>query len=52
MFLDSSSSSKKNEKSEDEDVEEETRVKTVENGAASDGVYNMSFSDDERFTTM
>ncbi|XP_059197676.1 collectrin [Centropristis striata] len=44
---------KKNEKSEDEDAEEETRVKTVENGAASgDGVYNMSFADDERLTTM
>ncbi|XP_078114345.1 collectrin [Sander vitreus] len=33
---------KKNEKSEDEE----------ENGTASDGVYNMSFSDDERFTKM
>ncbi|TDH08103.1 hypothetical protein EPR50_G00094270 [Perca flavescens] len=43
---------KKNEKSEDEDDEEDTRVKTVENGTASDGVYNMSFSDDERFTKM
>ncbi|XP_044054605.1 collectrin isoform X2 [Siniperca chuatsi] len=43
---------KKNEKSDDEDNEEETRVKTVENGTASEGVYNMSFSDDERFTQM
>ncbi|XP_039666240.1 collectrin isoform X2 [Perca fluviatilis] len=42
---------KKNEKSEDEEDEEDTRVKTVENGTASDGVYNMSFSD-ERFTKM
>ncbi|KAK5873251.1 hypothetical protein PBY51_018309 [Eleginops maclovinus] len=33
-----------------EDDEEEPRVK--ENGAASDGVYNRSFSDDERLTQM
>ncbi|KAA8589683.1 hypothetical protein FQN60_013048 [Etheostoma spectabile] len=39
---------KKNEKSEEEDDEEDTRVKTVENGTVSDGVYNTSFSDDER----
>ncbi|XP_040896508.1 collectrin [Toxotes jaculatrix] len=43
---------KKAEKTDNEEVEEETRVKTVENGAASEGVYNMSFSDDERFTQM
>ncbi|XP_074492917.1 collectrin [Sebastes fasciatus] len=43
---------KKNEKDGDEDGEEDTRGKTVENGAASDGVYNMSFSDDERLTQM
>ncbi|KAI3369021.1 hypothetical protein L3Q82_025992 [Scortum barcoo] len=42
---------KKKDESDDED-NEETRVKTVENSAASDGVYNMSFSDDERFTQM
>ncbi|KAM7011914.1 collectrin [Tautogolabrus adspersus] len=43
---------KKNRKTpEDEDSEEEeSRGKTVENGAANEGVYNMSFSDDERFT--
>ncbi|XP_054459046.1 collectrin [Anoplopoma fimbria] len=38
---------KKNKRSVDEDVEEETRVKAVDNG-----VYNMSFSDDERNTQM
>lgn len=44
---------KKNKKSDDEDEEEEdTRAKSVETGAVSDGVYNMSFSDDERFTQM
>ncbi|XP_008296983.1 collectrin [Stegastes partitus] len=43
---------KANEKTRDEDNDEETRVKTVENGAARDGVYNMSFSEDERFTEM
>lgn len=44
---------KKNKKNDDEDDEEEdTRAKTVENGAVSEGVYNMSFSDDERFTQM
>ncbi|KAM9357590.1 collectrin [Symphorus nematophorus] len=42
---------KKNEKTADED-DEETQVKTMENGAAGDGVYNMSFSDEERFTQM
>ncbi|XP_039983812.1 collectrin [Xiphias gladius] len=36
----------------DEDIEEETRVKTVENGTANEGVYNMTFSEDERFTQM
>lgn len=46
------SSSKKNKETDDEATEEETRVKTVENGSASEGVYNMSFSDDERFTQM
>ncbi|KAM7388617.1 hypothetical protein PAMP_024782 [Pampus punctatissimus] len=46
---------KKNKKTESEDNEEETRVKTVENGAACEntcGVFNMSFSDDERLTQM
>ncbi|XP_029356631.1 collectrin [Echeneis naucrates] len=33
-----------------DDSEEETRVKTAENGG--EGVYNMSFSDDERLTQM
>ncbi|XP_042339563.1 collectrin [Plectropomus leopardus] len=37
---------------EEEDGEEDTRVKTAENSAANEGVYNMSFSDDERFTQM
>lgn len=45
-------SSKKDGKVVDEAVEEETRAKTTDNGAAGDGVYNMSFSDDERFTEM
>lgn len=45
-------SSKQNEKTDDGDNEEERRVKTMENGTGSDGVYNMSFSDDERFTQM
>ena len=44
-------SSQKNEKTADED-NEDTPVKTMENGATGDGVYNMSFSDDERFTQM
>lgn len=43
---------KKNEKPRDEDDDEETHVKTVENGTARDGVYNMSFSEEERFTEM
>ncbi|AWP11375.1 Collectrin-like protein [Scophthalmus maximus] len=43
---------KKDGKVVDEAVEEETRAKTTDNGAAGDGVYNMSFSDDERFTEM
>lgn len=42
----------KQEKHDDEDAEEESRVKTMENGEAREGVYNMSFSDDERFTQM
>ncbi|XP_041647695.1 collectrin [Cheilinus undulatus] len=33
-----------------EDDEEESRARTVEDGAVNEGVYNMSFSDDERFT--
>ncbi|XP_060885589.1 collectrin [Labrus mixtus] len=43
---------KKNQKTpEDEDSEEEeSRGKTMESGAANEGVYNMSFSDEERFT--
>lgn len=48
-------SSKNNNKTEDEGNDEETQVKTVENGAACenlDGVYNMSFSDNERLTQM
>nr|XP_046248657.1 collectrin [Scatophagus argus]XP_046248658.1 collectrin [Scatophagus argus] len=43
---------KKNEKMHPEDSEENTRVKTMENGTVSEGVYNMSFSEDERFTQM
>ncbi|XP_070765618.1 collectrin [Enoplosus armatus] len=43
---------KKNEKTDDKDREEETQVKRVTNGAASEGIYNTSFSDDERFTQM
>ncbi|XP_071343144.1 collectrin isoform X1 [Trachinotus anak] len=43
---------RKDEKTDDEDIGEETRVKTVENGSASEGVYNMSFSDDDRLTKM
>ncbi|KAG7228879.1 hypothetical protein INR49_008657 [Caranx melampygus] len=39
-------------KQDDEDAEEESRVKTMENGDACEGAYNMSFSDDERFTQM
>ncbi|KAM9848615.1 collectrin [Aulostomus maculatus] len=45
---------KKKEKTEIDDNEGETRMKTVENGTASenqDGVYNLSFSD-ERLTQM
>ncbi|XP_045906278.1 collectrin [Micropterus dolomieu] len=43
---------KKNEKMNNEGHDEETRVKTLENGTASEGVYNMSFSDDAGFTQM
>lgn len=43
---------KTNEKLRDEDDDEQTRVKPVENGAAHDGVYNMSFSEEERITEM
>lgn len=42
---------RKKENMDDED-DEEARVKTVENGTASEGVHNMSFSDEERFTKM
>uniref|UniRef100_A0A3P8TGZ4 Collectrin, amino acid transport regulator n=1 Tax=Amphiprion percula TaxID=161767 RepID=A0A3P8TGZ4_AMPPE len=42
----------KKRKPQDEDDDEETRVKTVENGDAHDGIHNMSFSEDERFTKM
>ncbi|KAF3691224.1 Collectrin Transmembrane protein 27 Precursor [Channa argus] len=35
-----------------EEHEEDTQGKIVENGATNEGVYNMSFSDDERFTEM
>lgn len=41
---------KKNKKTDDED--ERTQVKRGEDCAAGDSVYNMSFSDDERFTQM
>ncbi|XP_035508716.1 collectrin [Morone saxatilis] len=41
---------KKNEETDKD--EEETRVKAVENGSTREGVYNMSFSDDERLTQM
>lgn len=37
---------------EDEDSDEETQVKTAENGPERSGVYNMSFSDDDKFTQM
>ncbi|KAM6939430.1 collectrin [Lycodopsis pacificus] len=43
---------KKDKTSGDEDVEEESRVKTVGNDAARDGVYNTSFSDDDPVTQM
>ncbi|XP_070688513.1 collectrin [Pempheris klunzingeri] len=43
---------KKNEKADDGDIEEERQVKTMENGATSEGIYNMSFAEDERFTQM
>ncbi|XP_063323865.1 collectrin [Pelmatolapia mariae] len=42
---------KKNKDADDEDSDEETGVKTAENGA-NDGIYNSTFSDDERFTQM
>uniref|UniRef100_A0AAX7VFQ7 Collectrin-like domain-containing protein n=1 Tax=Astatotilapia calliptera TaxID=8154 RepID=A0AAX7VFQ7_ASTCA len=42
---------KKNMDADDEDSDEETGVKTAENGA-NDGIYNSTFSDDERFTQM
>lgn len=45
-------SSKKTKPTEDEEDDEEARVKTIENGSASDGVYNRSFSDEEGFTQM
>ncbi|XP_061593055.1 collectrin [Cololabis saira] len=37
---------------DDDDDDEEAPVKTVESGSANHGVYNMSFSDDDRFTQM
>uniref|UniRef100_I3J503 Collectrin, amino acid transport regulator n=1 Tax=Oreochromis niloticus TaxID=8128 RepID=I3J503_ORENI len=40
---------KKNKDADDEDSDEETGVKTAEIGA-NDGIYNSTFSDDERFT--
>ncbi|XP_036969791.1 collectrin [Acanthopagrus latus] len=43
---------KKNQPMDDEDSDEETQVKTVENGPERSGVYNTSFSDDDRFTQM
>ncbi|XP_058494692.1 collectrin [Solea solea] len=39
---------KKNEKTNGDDTDDETRVKTIESGRAADGVYNLSFADDER----
>lgn len=39
------------EKLDDED-DEEAQVKTVENYTASEGIHNMSFSDEERLTKM
>ncbi|KAF7211733.1 collectrin [Nothobranchius furzeri] len=44
---------KKQQKAEegDEDIEE-LEAKTVENGSTSEGVYNTTFSDDDRFTQM
>ncbi|XP_026160837.1 collectrin [Mastacembelus armatus] len=39
-------------RNKNEENEEDAQVKTVENGIASEGVYNMSFSDNERFTQM
>ncbi|CAG5862169.1 unnamed protein product [Menidia menidia] len=45
---------KKNKVTEEEDEEEEAdaRGKTLENGSATEGVYNVTFSDEERFTQM
>ncbi|XP_053178293.1 collectrin [Scomber japonicus] len=46
---------KKNEKTEDDAVYEEAQVNTMENGTlhvSQIGVYNISFSDDERLTQM
>ncbi|KAM6921993.1 collectrin [Xenentodon cancila] len=43
---------KKNKPTDDEDDDEEERAKTVESGSMNDGVYNMSFSDGDRFTQM
>ncbi|XP_037530304.1 collectrin [Nematolebias whitei] len=41
---------KKRKKNAEDD--EQTRVKTVENGSTSEGVYNTMFSEDERLTQM
>ncbi|CAK6956156.1 collectrin [Scomber scombrus] len=46
---------KKNEKTEEDAVYEEAQVNTMENGTVHEsrnGVYNISFSDDERLTHM
>ncbi|KAF7653960.1 hypothetical protein LDENG_00076580 [Lucifuga dentata] len=46
---------KKNGQTDNEDNEEEIQVKTVNNGSVyegTDGIYNKSFSEDERFTQM
>ncbi|XP_070817458.1 collectrin [Chaetodon trifascialis] len=43
---------KENMDDDDDEDDEEARVKTVENGTASEGVHNMSFSVEERFTKM
>ncbi|KAM4574343.1 collectrin [Fundulus diaphanus] len=43
---------KKNREGDEGDDDEEARVKTVENGCRSDGIYNTSFSEDEPNTQM
>uniref|UniRef100_A0A2I4AHF1 Collectrin n=1 Tax=Austrofundulus limnaeus TaxID=52670 RepID=A0A2I4AHF1_AUSLI len=43
---------RKKKKAEEKEEDEEARVKTVENGSTSDGIYNTTFSDEDRFTEM